>query len=293
MTEQIEKILDELKAVQAKLPELRDLFWLKIDRYSESDQQRGVAFDEKFEQQRNKLFRVIDSFTAFIEKSFAPTEEEVMREKALQKLRAEFPGFDEWNEEAKKALLEREIKDILIARNAISDNAMGFSKRRIKEELQNITILYGNKFSDEFMKFYNNLDPTPATHNSQKFLVRNYLLEQGYDENLVNSIKGSAPSTPTKLIVTFPDGTEISDKIAAKTLAKTIKKIGTDKVIALNLIIYSVPLVSQDKGSLRAATFIENGYYVNTSTSTTTKKRQLDEISQRLNLNLKVEVSER
>jgi hypothetical protein len=54
MTEQIEKILDELKAIQAKLSELRDLFWLKIDRYRESDQQRGVAFDEKFEQQRNK-----------------------------------------------------------------------------------------------------------------------------------------------------------------------------------------------------------------------------------------------
>ncbi|MDR1097390.1 MAG: hypothetical protein LBL57_04595, partial [Tannerella sp.] len=260
MTEQIEKILAELKAVQAKLPELRDLFWLKIDRYSESDQQRGVAFDEKFEQQRNKLFRVIDSFTAFIEKSFAPTDEEVTREKALQKLRAEFPGFDEWNEEAKKALLEREIKDILIARNAISDNAMGFSKRRIKEELQNITILYGNKFSDEFMKFYNNLDPTPATHNSQKFLVRNYLLEQGYDENLVNSIKGFIPkASPTKLIVTFPDGTEISDKIAARTLAKTIKKIGTEKVIALNLIVNKAAFVSQDKDSLHTATFVENG----------------------------------
>jgi CHAD domain-containing protein len=73
MTEQIEKILDEFKAIQAKLPELRDLFWLKIDRYSESDQQRGVAF---------------------IEKSFASTDEEVTREKALQKLRAEFPGFE-------------------------------------------------------------------------------------------------------------------------------------------------------------------------------------------------------
>jgi hypothetical protein len=33
MTEQIENILAELKAIQAKLPELRDLFWLKIDRY--------------------------------------------------------------------------------------------------------------------------------------------------------------------------------------------------------------------------------------------------------------------
>ena len=110
MTEQIEKIINELKAIQVKLPGLRDLYWLKIDRYNEADQQRGVVFDEKFEQQRNKLFRAIDSFTVFIEKSFAPTAEEVAKEKILQKLRAEFPSFDDWNEDAKKALLEREMK---------------------------------------------------------------------------------------------------------------------------------------------------------------------------------------
>jgi hypothetical protein len=114
MTEQIENILAELKAIQAKLPELRDLFWLKIDRYNEADQQRGVAFDEKFEQQRDKLFRVIDSFSSFIEKSFAPSAEEVARKKALQKLRAEFSGFDDWNEEAKKVLLEREMQSIVL-----------------------------------------------------------------------------------------------------------------------------------------------------------------------------------
>jgi hypothetical protein len=100
--------------LNVQLPELRDLYWLKIDRYNEADQQRGVAFDEKFEQYRGKLFRVIDSFSAFIEKSFAPSAEEMAKEKAIQKLRAEFPGFDEWNEEAKKALLEREMKTILL-----------------------------------------------------------------------------------------------------------------------------------------------------------------------------------
>lgn len=114
MTEQIKNILSELKAIQAKLPELRELFWLKIDRYNEADQQRGVAFDEIFEQKLNKLFRTIEAFSAFIEKSFAPTFEEVAKEKALQKLCTEFPGFNDWNEEAKNALLEREIQSILV-----------------------------------------------------------------------------------------------------------------------------------------------------------------------------------
>lgn len=114
MIGQIENILSELKAIQTKLPELRELFWIKIDRYNEADQQRGVTFDERFEQQSSKLFRAIEAFSAFIEKSFAPTPEEVAKEKALKKLYAEFPGFNNWNEEAKNALLEREIQTISI-----------------------------------------------------------------------------------------------------------------------------------------------------------------------------------
>ena len=114
MTEQIENILAELKAIQAKLPDLRDLFWLKLDRYDENDQQRGAVFDEKFEQYRDKLFRSIDGFTAFIEKSFAPSAEEIAREEILEKLRAEFAGFDDWNEEAKKALIERDMKAVFV-----------------------------------------------------------------------------------------------------------------------------------------------------------------------------------
>jgi hypothetical protein len=65
MTEQVENILAELKAIQAKLPELRDLFWLKIDRYDEDDRQRGEMFDGKFERQITNL-RKITSIWAWI-----------------------------------------------------------------------------------------------------------------------------------------------------------------------------------------------------------------------------------
>jgi hypothetical protein len=296
MTEQIENILAELKVIQAKLPELRDLFWLKIDRYNEADQQRGVAFDEKFEQQRDKLSRVIDSFSAFIEKSFAPSAEEVAREKALQKLRAEFPGFDDWNKEAKKALLEREMNDFLKTRSRISDNSIGFSKRKIKDELQNLTIFDGNNFSEDFLKFYDTLDPTPATHNFQKFTVRNYLLEQGIDKVLINSLKGNAPrqiiskKASLSLKVIFSDGTEIAGSKATQTFINTIKKIGIEKVVQLNL----NTLVRTDTNFERTAQLVQIGNcYVNTHSSTITKKRFLDTISNRLNLNLKVEISEK
>lgn len=56
MTEQIKNIQSELNAILAKLPELRELFWLKIDRYNEVDQQRGVVFDERFEHSELKIY---------------------------------------------------------------------------------------------------------------------------------------------------------------------------------------------------------------------------------------------
>lgn len=101
MTEQIENILAASKEIRAKLPEVLDLFWLKINCYNETEQRCGVDFDEKFEKQCEKLFPVIDSFLAFIGKSSAPSAEKIAKEKALQKLCADFQSFDDWNEEAK------------------------------------------------------------------------------------------------------------------------------------------------------------------------------------------------
>lgn len=295
MTEQIKNILDELKSTQTKLPELRDLFWLKIDRYNEIDQKRGVEFDDKFRKQYEKLVRAIDSFVAFTERSFAPSAEEIAKVKALQKLCVEFPGFNDWNEEAKKALLKREMNILLLSHNEITIKSknIGFSKRKIKEELQNLTILNGDVFSEEFLEFYKSLDPTSSTHNSQKFYVRKYLLELGYDEHHVDSLKGNtSKSKSQKLIVIFTDGTEITNKYNAIVLAETIRKIGIERVIALNLIVDNVPFVSQDKESMYAPTLVENGYYVNTHSSTRAKKKQLDDISKRLNLNLTIYISE-
>jgi hypothetical protein len=157
--------------------------------------------------------------------------------------------------------------------------------------LQNITILNGDNFSEEFLTFYNSLDPTPSTHNSQKFIVRNYLLEQGYDKNLVESIKGYIPkSAPKTLRVVFSDGTEIADNKATQTFVKTIEKIGIEKIVHLKM----DTLVRADTNFEKRAQLIQiNNCYVNTHSSTIEKKRFLDTISNRLNLNLKVEISER
>jgi hypothetical protein len=173
MIEQVENILNELKAIQVKLPELRDFFWLKIDRYNEADQQRGVVFDEKFEQQRDKLVRTIDNFTAFAERSFAPSVEEIAKEKALQKLRAEFPSFDDWNEEAKKALLEREQNDLLskLPQKIIRTNIEEEPNRGPKYQINNQPDKVYNIDSD-----FSHCRPCFFEFRNQKYVINNWAM---------------------------------------------------------------------------------------------------------------------
>ena len=89
--------------------------------------------------------------------------------------------------------------------------------------------------------------------------------------------------------VVFPDGTEITDDKATQTFVKAIEKIGIEKVVQLKM----DTLVRVDTNFERTAKLVQIGNcYVNTHFSTIEKKRFPDTISQRLNLNLKVEISE-
>lgn len=300
--EQIGNIVDEFAKLRAKLPELRDLFWLKIDRYSEADQQRGAEFDEKFNRKLENLSRVINGFTSFIQKSFAPSAEDVAKERALEKLEkaVEILGPDSLNDANKEGLLkmfmEMELKKgIHRPRGAYRAERNSF-KNEMMERLRTIPILNGENFSEEFLQFYGSLDPTPETHNNQKQRVRQYLLGQGYDESLVNGLKGAGwqvrrPSE--KLAVIFPDGTEISERKTTETLVKVIRKIGIQKVFDLQMKCDRELLVSQTPQVMKNPQFVEDGYYINSHSSTQAKKRQLEYISDRLNLDLKVEILEK
>ena len=292
MTEKVEKFVNDLKQLSNQFSEMRDYYWLDIDRSSDADRKKGILFDGKFEKV-NELFQKTEkSVCKFLEDAFNDPEREV-RKKAVKLLAEEFSNFKDWNEDAKSALIEKYTKDLL--KTKTMDDSLGFSKRKIFSELQSLTILTeANVFSDEFMEFYNSLDPTLSTHNSQKFIVRKYLLENGYDAELVNSIKGrSQKSKPSRLIVSFSDGTDICENSASNTLAETINKIGVEMVIGLNIIFDNVPYISKDKDLMYRGTFLKNGYFVNTHSSTSTKKKQLEEISQKLNLDLKIDIIER
>ena len=96
----------------------------------------------------------------------------------------------------------------------------------------------------------------------------------------------------TVLRVTFPDGTVIADKKANVTFAETIKRIGPMRVRSLGIKCRLVPLVSNtmDKRYGKSQVPVGDGLYVITYSSTMEKKKQLENISDQFDLDLKVEI---
>ncbi len=110
MNEQIKNILRDLQNATSGLNKLCDLFQAKLDYFNEEDRRKINEFNETFEQKREQIDLKISSFVRFIEKSFAPSAEEIVKEKALQKLHTDFPEFDKWDASVQNAILEREMK---------------------------------------------------------------------------------------------------------------------------------------------------------------------------------------
>lgn len=104
------------------------------------------------------------------------------------------------------------------------------------------------------------------------------------------TIPNHSKSSKSVLRVTFPDGKTISDNFAYQTLIETIKTIGVERVKQLNIICSGVPLVSNKKDDFYNQHEISRGLYIMTHSSTRTKKDQLQTISQKLNLGLKIEI---
>ncbi|MBR3481996.1 MAG: type I restriction enzyme HsdR N-terminal domain-containing protein, partial [Neisseriaceae bacterium] len=91
-----------------------------------------------------------------------------------------------------------------------------------------------------------------------------------------------------QLIVIFEDGTKFQYLEPKITLAKTIEKIGFEKVVPLEIKHNEIYLISKEKTKFKTRQY--GDYYIHTTGSPKTKKKQLQEISEKLGLNLKIEL---
>lgn len=92
--------------------------------------------------------------------------------------------------------------------------------------------------------------------------------------------------------VTFPDGSEVADKKAKNVFAKSLIRLGADKVAALGIVMAGEPLVGKKavfkKAPAQIAT-LGGGLYVNTHSSTASKMTLLGKIAMQLGVTVKID----
>ena len=102
--------------------------------------------------------------------------------------------------------------------------------------------------------------------------------------------------TKRHLKVVYPDGRIVENNNSTTTLIEVINEIGPAKVAELNLKISGYPMISRerikndDKGYRSSQREINDGYWIVTKFSTDAKLAKLQEISNKLNLELQVSV---
>lgn len=104
------------------------------------------------------------------------------------------------------------------------------------------------------------------------------------------TITSSPKSSWTGLVVTFPNGKVVNNRYAYETLIEVVQKAGIEKVAALGLKHVGLDFIGKTRDDFYNQHELPGGYLILTHSSTDKKKRQLEEISQKLGLGLKVEV---
>jgi predicted type IV restriction endonuclease len=92
-----------------------------------------------------------------------------------------------------------------------------------------------------------------------------------------------------KISVIFPDKTIIKHKKVVDTFIEAIKRIGPEKILPLNLYRAGVAIVSETKDNFYSQHKIGK-YWIMVHTSTREKIAVLNEINEKLNLNLTIEI---
>lgn len=104
------------------------------------------------------------------------------------------------------------------------------------------------------------------------------------------TITSSPKSSWTGLVVTFPNGKVINNRYAYETLIEVVETVGIQKVAALGLKHVGLDFIGKTRDDFYNQHELPDGYLILTHSSTDKKKRQVEEISEKLGLGLKVEV---
>lgn len=194
-----------------------------------------------------------------------------------------------------------------ILRNTITADAIRFVRLLKNKNLNDVAIIIDLFSPDGKVYLMNNVDLASHFYDSATLLcdckeedgmsTTERVLEK-HDASVAkrkNIKKSKAKSQRKKapsqgLRVTFDDGTVVEGKFASDVFARTIEKIGAEKVMNLGLTSCGVPLVGREAPVRYQYRGITGGYYIPVTSSTINKKKILDDIASRLNITLDITV---
>ncbi len=122
------------------------------------------------------------------------------------------------------------------------------------------------------------------------FLLKGTQLEKERSKKTEKTITSSPKSSLTGLMVTFPNGKVVNNRYAYETLIEVVETVGVQKVVGLGIKHVGLDFITKTKDDFYNQHELADGYLILTHSSTDKKKRQLEEISTKLGLGLKVEV---
>jgi len=108
-------------------------------------------------------------------------------------------------------------------------------------------------------------------------------------EDTVRRINAGSRASKTALLVRFADGKVVAEEKAADTLVEVIRHAGLKKVSELGITVNGENIVSRSPSKKYYEALVPP-YYVKTHSSTAQKKRHIEEISEALGLDLRVEI---
>ncbi len=110
-------------------------------------------------------------------------------------------------------------------------------------------------------------------------------------EETARKILAHSKASKSSLLVRFGDGTVIVESTAADTLVKSLERIGFDRVELLGVRVNGENIVFALKSKKYKNIRVGNRYF-KTHSSTMQKARNLQQISEELGLNLRVQIVE-
>ncbi|WDR02956.1 hypothetical protein PSQ19_01660 [Devosia algicola] len=108
-------------------------------------------------------------------------------------------------------------------------------------------------------------------------------------EKAARKILSSSKSSKTALLVRFPNGNVLAKEKAADTLIAVIQHAGMERVANIGLMVNGENIVSRSPSKKYNEAPVPP-YFVKTHSSTAQKKRNIEQISDELNLGLMVEI---